>query len=131
MTIASTEASFCLSEVKIGLIPAVISPYVIVAIGERAARRFFLTAEKFDAEEAILLGLIHKVVAPEELQNAGEVMAKIILLISFILAIFIFLIERFSHGVMAKWVASSYIGGLITSFSDYLWPFIYRVINSF
>lgn len=48
-----------------------------------------------------------------------------------ILAIFIFLIERFSHGVMAKWVASSYIGHMIVRCSEYLWPFIYRVISSF
>jgi methylglutaconyl-CoA hydratase len=62
IAIASTEAAFCLSEVRLGLIPSVISPYVIAAIGERAARRYFLTAERFDAVEARRLGLVHEVV---------------------------------------------------------------------
>jgi methylglutaconyl-CoA hydratase len=52
MAVASESASFCLSEVKIGLIPATISPYVIRAMGERAARRYFTTAERFGANEA-------------------------------------------------------------------------------
>src|SRR5262249_2330724 len=59
IVIAKPEVQFCLSEVKLGLTPAVISPYVIPAIGERAARRFFLTAERFDAETAQRLGLVH------------------------------------------------------------------------
>lgn len=58
MAIAGPKASFCLSEVKIGLIPAVISPYVVRAIGERASRRYFTTAERFDSETAQQLGLI-------------------------------------------------------------------------
>ena len=49
IAIASDAAAFSLSEVRLGLIPAVISPYVVAAIGERAARRYFLTAERFDA----------------------------------------------------------------------------------
>lgn len=61
IALASPKAKFCLSEVKLGLIPAVISPYVIKAIGERAARRYFLTAEVFDAEQAHKLGLIHQI----------------------------------------------------------------------
>ncbi len=72
IAIAATRASFCLSEVKLGLIPAVISPYVIAAIGERAARRYFVTAERFDAETALRLGLVQEVVAPEELEAAGR-----------------------------------------------------------
>lgn len=79
IAVASPEANFCLSEVKIGLIPAVISPYVITAIGERAARRYFLTAEKFDIEEAICLGLIHKVASANQLQKTGEEIAQLIL----------------------------------------------------
>jgi len=67
IAIASPLASFCLSEVKLGLIPAVISPYVIEAIGARAARRFMLTAERFDAEHACRLGLVHEVVEAQEL----------------------------------------------------------------
>jgi methylglutaconyl-CoA hydratase len=61
MAVASPGASFCLSEVKIGLIPATISPYVVRAIGERAARRYFTTAEPFDAREALHLGLVSRV----------------------------------------------------------------------
>ena len=72
IAIAATRASFCLSEVKLGLIPAVISPYVIAAIGARASRRYFLTAERFDAEAALRLGLVQEVVAPEELEAAGR-----------------------------------------------------------
>jgi len=57
IAVASTNATFAFSEAKLGLIPAVISPYVVAAIGERAARRYFLTAERFDAAEAWRLGL--------------------------------------------------------------------------
>jgi methylglutaconyl-CoA hydratase len=67
MAIATREATFCLSEVRLGLIPAVITPYVIAAIGERQARRYFLTAEKFDAPEAFRIGLIHDLVEEHEL----------------------------------------------------------------
>ena len=59
IAICSDDAKFCLSEVKLGLIPAVISPYVIQAIGERQARRYFLTAEVFKASQAQQMGLIH------------------------------------------------------------------------
>ena len=58
VAVCSHGASFALSEGRLGLIPAVISPYVIAAIGERAARRYFLTAERFDAAEAWRLGLV-------------------------------------------------------------------------
>lgn len=67
MVIASEDAQFCLSEVKIGLIPAVISPYVVRAIGERQSRRYFLTAEPFSAAIAQNFGLVHEVVASPEL----------------------------------------------------------------
>lgn len=59
MAFATARASFCLSEVKIGLIPAVISPYVVRALGLSAARRYMLTAERFNAETAEKYGLIH------------------------------------------------------------------------
>jgi methylglutaconyl-CoA hydratase len=72
IAIATTSASFCLSEVRLGLIPAVISPYVAAAIGPRACRRYFLTAEKFDAATAERLGLVHRVVAPEALAEARD-----------------------------------------------------------
>ncbi|NRP10650.1 MULTISPECIES: enoyl-CoA hydratase/isomerase family protein [unclassified Marinobacterium] len=63
IVIAEEGSRFCLSEVKIGLIPAVISPYVVRAIGERQSRRFFLTAEPFNALEAYRFGLVHEVVS--------------------------------------------------------------------
>jgi methylglutaconyl-CoA hydratase len=72
IAIATTKASFCLSEVRLGLIPAVISPYVAAAIGPRACRRYFLTAERFDAANAEALGLVHRVVAPEALAEARD-----------------------------------------------------------
>lgn len=62
MVLAQPKSSFCLSEVKIGLIPAVISPYVVKAIGERQSRRYMLTGERFFAQQALTLGLIHQVV---------------------------------------------------------------------
>jgi methylglutaconyl-CoA hydratase len=65
IAVASQHATFALSEAKLGLIPAVISPYVVAAIGERAARRYFLTAERFDAAEAWRLGLVHELAASD------------------------------------------------------------------
>ena len=67
IAIASVEAAFSLSEVRLGLIPSVISPYVIAAIGEREARRYFLSAERFDAGEAMRIGLVHSVVPADAL----------------------------------------------------------------
>lgn len=72
IAIAASEASFSLSEVRLGLIPAVISPYVAAAIGARACRRYFLTAERFDAATAQRLGLVHEVVAQTELAAARD-----------------------------------------------------------
>ncbi len=72
IAIAASEASFCLSEVRLGLIPAVISPYVAAAIGPRACRRYFLTAERFDAAMALSLGLVHEVVPAAELGAARD-----------------------------------------------------------
>src|SRR5262249_19558409 len=72
IAIAVDGVQFALTEVKLGLIPSVISPYVIRAIGEHAARRLFLTAERFDAREALRLGLVHDVVPAEQLANAVE-----------------------------------------------------------
>ena len=68
--IGSTRASFSLSEVKIGLAPATIAPYVVAAIGQRAARRFSLSGERFDAHAALDLGLLHQVVNEDELDSA-------------------------------------------------------------
>lgn len=65
-------AKFALSEVKLGLVPAVISPYVVAAIGLREARRLFITGEVFDAAVAARIGLLHAVVPPAELEEAIE-----------------------------------------------------------
>jgi methylglutaconyl-CoA hydratase len=70
IAVASFEARFCLTEVRIGLLPAMISPYVIRAMGERAASRYFLTAEVFDAAEAYRLGMVQELVPPDELDAA-------------------------------------------------------------
>jgi len=72
IAIAEAGAQFCLSEVKIGLIPSIIEPYVLTAIGERQARRYSLTAERFDASTALRLGLVHEVVKTGELDAAAE-----------------------------------------------------------
>jgi methylglutaconyl-CoA hydratase len=72
IAIAEENASFCLSEVRIGLIPAVISPYVMRAIGERESRRYFLTAERFMAPKAKKLGLLHEVVTEGELADVAQ-----------------------------------------------------------
>jgi len=60
------------SEVKLGITPATISPYVVAAIGQRQARRYFLTAELFDAATAFELGLVHQVVTPENLAVTAD-----------------------------------------------------------
>jgi methylglutaconyl-CoA hydratase len=67
IAIAAENARFCFSEVKLGLIPAVISPYVIQAIGERAAKAYFMSAETFSANRAQQIGLVHEVVVEETL----------------------------------------------------------------
>jgi len=67
IAVSVDTANFCLSEVKLGLIPATISPYVIKAMGESAARRYFITAERFTAAEAHRTGFAHEVVTAEAL----------------------------------------------------------------
>lgn len=70
IAVASADAKFAFSEVRLGLVPAVISPYVIAAIGARQARRYFLTGERFDAVEAARIGLVHTSVPGTELDDA-------------------------------------------------------------
>ena len=73
MAVCVDTAGFCLSEVKLGLIPATISPYVIRAMGARAAHRYFLTAERFGAAEALRIGFVHEVVVADQLDaKVGE-----------------------------------------------------------
>ena len=79
LVLATPQASFCLSEVKLGLIPAVISPYVVAAIGARAARRYCISAERFDAERALQLGLVHEIVPAEELTQEADRLTRLLL----------------------------------------------------
>jgi methylglutaconyl-CoA hydratase len=80
IAIAAAEATFALSEAKLGLIPATISPYVIEAIGARQARRYFLTAERFEAAEAYRLGLVHDIVPIMQLDDRiNEVLGALLL----------------------------------------------------
>lgn len=73
IALAADSARFCFSEVRLGLIPATISPYVIRAIGARAAQRYFLTAERFSAQAAQRIGLLHEVVSAEALDASVDV----------------------------------------------------------
>ena len=72
LVIASDQVHFCLSEAKLGLLPATISPYVIKALGEQASRRYFITAERFTANRAYQLGLVHELVNIEQLDDVVE-----------------------------------------------------------
>jgi len=76
IAIGSSEATFCLSEVRLGIVPGMISPYVLRAIGERTARRYFQTAEVFDAQEARRIGLLHEVVESDVLDERIAKMLK-------------------------------------------------------
>ncbi len=67
IVVSSDAAQYCVSEVKLGLIPATISPYVIRAMGARAAQRYCLTAERFNAAEALRIGFVHEVVSADQL----------------------------------------------------------------
>lgn len=72
IAIATITAQFAFTEVRLGLVPAVISPYILMSIGPRHARRLFLTAEQFSSSEALGFGLVHQVVASEALNEAVE-----------------------------------------------------------
>lgn len=67
IAVSVDTANYCLSEVRLGLIPATISPYVIKAMGESAARRYFITAERFSAAEAQRIGFVHEVTSADAL----------------------------------------------------------------
>ncbi|HWP94563.1 MAG TPA: enoyl-CoA hydratase/isomerase family protein [Gammaproteobacteria bacterium] len=79
IAIAASNAKFALTEVRLGLVPAVISPYVLAAIGPRQARRWFLTGEAFTAEKALAIGLVHEVVEPAALDSAVEHQLELLL----------------------------------------------------
>ncbi len=76
VAVGTYDAVFALSEVKLGIVPAVISPYVLAAIGERYSRRYMLTAERFSAAEAYRIGLLHELVPGEE--QLDEAIAEIV-----------------------------------------------------
>ena len=77
--VAAEGVNFCLSEARLGLLPATIAPYVIKALGEQASRRYFTTAERFDAAQAKALGLVHEVVAAESLDTkVAEIVAALV-----------------------------------------------------
>lgn len=79
IVIATGQAKFCLSEVRLGLIPAVISPYVVRAIGEHQARRYFISAEVFDAAQAQAFGLVHMVESSDQAMQSrcDELLAQL------------------------------------------------------
>ena len=70
IAVASADAQFSVSEARLGLTPATISPYVLAAMGERAAHRYFLTAERFDAKEAHRIGFVHELAQTDALDGA-------------------------------------------------------------
>ena len=78
IAIGARDATFRLSEVRLGIIPAMISPYVVAAIGERHARRYFISGEEFDSAEAFRIGLLHDIVELEHLNSAiGEMLSQL------------------------------------------------------
>ena len=79
IVLAADNAVFCFSEAKMGLTPSVISPYVIPVIGERAARYYYLTAEKFAVQQALELKLIQQIVTPVKLSATGLTLARTLL----------------------------------------------------
>jgi methylglutaconyl-CoA hydratase len=76
IALASDDARFCLSEVGLGLVPAVISPYVVRTLGQRQARRYMLSAEPFDAITACRLNVIHQRFSPDALLEEGRALAR-------------------------------------------------------
>jgi methylglutaconyl-CoA hydratase len=77
--VASRNVTFCLSEARLGLLPATISPYVVRAMGPQAARRYFVTAERFSAAQAHAMGLVHELCEPEALDaKAAEIVATLV-----------------------------------------------------
>ena len=115
VAVSVDTAHYCLSEVKLGLIPATISPYVIRAMGARAAHRYFLTAERFDAYQAQRMGFVHEVVAAEALDakvaelchawvNAGPEALK--------------LCKKLLHDVAGQQVTPDLVRGTVEAIAD-------------
>jgi methylglutaconyl-CoA hydratase len=79
IAVAEQDTIFCVSEARLGLVPAVISPYLVRAIGARTARRYFLTAERFAAAEALRIGLVHELAPAAELDRSVEAIVAALL----------------------------------------------------
>jgi methylglutaconyl-CoA hydratase len=76
--IASNNVTFCLSEARLGLLPGTISPYVVRAMGTQAAKRYMVTAERFSAEQAHAMGMVHELCTPETLDSkVAEIVATL------------------------------------------------------
>ena len=82
MAVSVDSANYSLSEVRLGLVPATISPYVIRAMGARAAHRYFLTAERFDAAEALRIGFVHAVVSMDQLDTRVAELTNVLVSVS-------------------------------------------------
>jgi methylglutaconyl-CoA hydratase len=79
VVVAADSMNFCLSEARLGLLPATISPYVIRAMGEQAARRYFITAERFSATQAQTMGLVHELCSADALDGkVDEIVAALV-----------------------------------------------------
>lgn len=78
IAVCAETVNFCLSEVRLGLIPATISPYVIKAMGEQAARRYFISAERFSASEALRIGFVHAVAPAAELDARTAAIVQVL-----------------------------------------------------
>ncbi len=79
IAVSADTAQFCLSEARLGLMPGTIAPYVIRAMGPRASHRYFVTAERFDAAEALRIGFVHEVVSAEKLaETVNSIAASIV-----------------------------------------------------
>lgn len=76
IALSADSAHYCLSETRLGLVPATISPYVLRAMGPRAAQRYCLSAERFDAAEALRIGFVHEVVPAEQLDSRVDAVVK-------------------------------------------------------
>ena len=101
IAIAAQEAEFCLSEVKLGLTAATISPYVVAAMGERHARRYFLSAERFTAAEAFRIGLVHDLATTEELDaSVNTLLSRLLEASPAAIAASKELIRRVAHGAI-------------------------------
>lgn len=79
IALSADSAHYCLSETRLGLVPATISPYVIRAMGPRAAHRYCLSAERFDAAEALRIGFVHEVVPADQLDTRVDAVVKALL----------------------------------------------------